>query len=117
MAVGVRRPAPSKAAVRHVDGHVRADQATRLIGETYVPRSKLPAWLMVENSWTSDAAGYPLLVVLAETGCLAGARAEALVDPELRAMAPDHRRALVGFDRCGGLRRCSPTWTRPASTP
>ncbi len=51
----------------YVDGHVRAYQGTRAIAKTHVPRLKFPAPATVET-WVADAAGDPLLVVLAEPG-------------------------------------------------
>ncbi len=56
---------PEQAAVCYVDGHVRAYQGTRKIAKTHVPRLKFPAPATVET-WVSDAAGDPLLVVMAE---------------------------------------------------
>src|SRR6478736_4472024 len=56
---------PEQAAVLYVDGHVRAYQGTRRIAKTHVPRLKFPAPATVET-WVSDAAGDPLLVVMAE---------------------------------------------------
>src|SRR3546814_13519210 len=54
-----------QAAVCYVDGHVRAYQGTRKIAKTHVPRLKFPAPATMET-WIADAAGDPLLVVLAE---------------------------------------------------
>ena len=56
---------PEQAAVLYVDGHVRAYQGTRRIAKTHVPRLKFPAPATVET-WVSDAAGDPLLVVMAQ---------------------------------------------------
>jgi hypothetical protein len=52
---------PEQAAVLYVDAHVRA----RKIAKTRVPRRKFPAPATVET-WVCDAAGDPLLVVMAE---------------------------------------------------
>jgi hypothetical protein len=90
---------PEQAAVCYVDGHVRAYQGTRSIAKTHVPRLKFPAPATVET-WVSDAAGDPLLVVLAEPAASLAGELRRLI-PELRAMVGDNRRVLVGFDRGG----------------
>jgi prepilin-type processing-associated H-X9-DG protein len=90
---------PGQAAVCYVDGHVRAYQGTRRIAKTHVPRLKFPAPATVET-WVSDAAGDPLLVVMAEPAASLAAELRRLI-PELRALVGDDRRVLVGFDRGG----------------
>ena len=90
---------PEQAAVLYVDGHVRAYQGTRRIAKTHVPRLKFPAPATVET-WVSDAAGDPLLVVMAEPAASLAAELRRLI-PELRAIVGDDRRVLVGFDRGG----------------
>ena len=90
---------PEQAAVCYVDGHVRAYQGTRRIAKTHVPRLKFPAPATVET-WVSDAAGDPLLVVMAQPGASLAGELRRLI-PELRAMVGDDRRVLVGFDRGG----------------
>ena len=90
---------PEQAAVCYVDGHVRAYQGTRKIAKTHVPRLKFPAPATVET-WVADAAGDPLLVVMAEPAASLAAELRRLI-PELRATVGDGRRVLVGFDRGG----------------
>ena len=90
---------PEQTAVLYVDGHVRAYQGTRTIAKTHVPRLKFPAPATVET-WVSDAAGDPLLVVMAEPAASLAAELRRLI-PELRATVGDDRRVLVGFDRGG----------------
>jgi hypothetical protein len=90
---------PEQAAVCYVDGHVRAYQGTRKIAKTHMPRLKFPAPATVET-WVSDAAGDPLLVVMAQPAASLAGELRRLM-PELRAMVGDHRRVLVGFDRGG----------------
>ena len=90
---------PEQAAVFYVDGHVRAYQGTRRIAKTHVPRLKFPAPATVET-WVTDAAGDPLLVVMAEPAASLAAELRRLI-PELRALVGDDRRVLVGFDRGG----------------
>ena len=90
---------PEQAAVCYVDGHVRAYQGTRKIAKTHVPRLKFPAPATVET-WVSDAAGDPLLVVMAEPAASLAGELRRLI-PELRTLVGDDRRVLVGFDRGG----------------
>jgi prepilin-type processing-associated H-X9-DG protein len=90
---------PEQAAVLYVDGHVRAYAGTRRIAKTHVPRLKFPAPATVET-WVADAAGDPLLVVLAPPGASLAGELRRLI-PELRALVGDDRRVLVGFDRGG----------------
>ncbi len=90
---------PEQAAVLYVDGHVRAYQGTRKIAKTHVPRLKFPAPATVET-WVCDAAGDPLLVVMAEPAASLAAELRRLI-PELRDVVGDDRRVLVGFDRGG----------------
>ena len=90
---------PEQATVLYVDGHVRAYQGTRRIAKTHVPRLKFPAPATVET-WVADAAGDPLLVVMAEPAASLAAELRRLI-PDLRAMVGDDRRVLVGFDRGG----------------
>ncbi len=90
---------PELAAVCYVDGHVRAYQGTRRIAKTHVPRLKFPAPATLET-WVADAAGNPLLVVMAEPAASLAAELRRLI-PQLRAVVGDGRRVLVGFDRGG----------------
>ena len=99
MAAGHLCARPEQAAVFYVDGHVRAYQGTRKISKTHVPRLKFPAPATVET-WVTDAAGDPLLVVMAEPGASLASELRRLI-PQLRAMVGDDRRVLVGFDRGG----------------
>ena len=90
---------PEQSAVFYVDGHVRAYQGTRKIAKTHVPRVKFPAPATLET-WVTDAAGDPLLVVMAEPAASLASELRRLT-PQLRAMVGDERRVLVGFDRGG----------------
>ena len=90
---------PEAAAALYVDGRVRAYAGTRKIAKTHVPRLKFPAPATVET-WVSDAAGDPLLVVLAEPAASLAGELRRLI-PELRTLVGDDRRVLVGFDRGG----------------
>src|SRR5450759_4388585 len=53
-----------RAAVFYVDGHVRAYQGGRRVAKTHIARLRFPAPATVET-WVSDAAGDPVLVVMA----------------------------------------------------
>jgi prepilin-type processing-associated H-X9-DG protein len=90
---------PEQAAVLYVDGHVRAYQGTGKIAKTHVPRLTFPAPATVET-WVADAAGDPLLVVMAEPAASLASELRRLI-PDLRAAVGDNRRVLVGFDRGG----------------
>ena len=90
---------PELAAVFYVDGHVRAYQGTRKIAKTHLSRLKFPAPATVET-WVSDAAGCPVLIVMAHPGASLAMELRRLL-PELRAAVGDQRRVLVGFDRGG----------------
>ena len=90
---------PEQAVVCYIDGHVRAYQGTRKIAKTHAPRLKFPAPATVET-WVSDAAGDPLLVVMAQPAASLAGELRRLI-PKLRALVGDERRVLVGFDRGG----------------
>jgi hypothetical protein len=90
---------PDLAAVFYVDGHVRAYQGGRKVAKTHIARLRFPAPATVET-WVSDAAGDPVLVVMAQPGASLAMELRRLL-PELRAAVGDQRRVLVGFDRGG----------------
>lgn len=85
--------------VLYVDGHVRAYTGTKKIAKTHSARLRFPAPATVET-WVSDAAGDPVLVVMATPGASLAGEIRALL-PDLRAAVGDQRRVLVGFDRGG----------------
>ncbi len=90
---------PDLTAIFYVDGHVRAYQGGRKIAKTHLSRLRFPAPATVET-WISDAAGDPVLVVMADPGASLAMELRRLL-PELRAAVGDTRRVLVGFDRGG----------------
>jgi len=90
---------PDLTAVFYVDGHVRAYQGTRKVAKTHLSRLRFPAPATVET-WISDAAGDPVLVVMADPGASLAMELRRLL-PDLRAAVGDDRRVLVGFDRGG----------------
>jgi len=85
--------------VFYVDGHVRAYQGGAKIAKTHLSRLKFPAPATVET-WVSDAAGDPVLVVMAQPGASLAMELRRLL-PDLRRAVGDQRRVLVGFDRGG----------------
>ncbi|MET3721871.1 putative transposase [Arthrobacter sp. UYEF21] len=87
------------AAVLYVDGHVRAYQGTRKIGKVHSTRLKFPV-PATEETWVADAAGAPVLVVMAEPGAALTGELRRLL-PGLRTIIGNERRVLVGFDRGG----------------
>jgi len=91
--------APELAAVFYLDGHVRAYHGTKQVAKTHLARLRFPAPATVET-WVSDAAGDPVLVVMAEPGASLAGELRRLL-PQLRAAVGDQRRVLVGFDRGG----------------
>jgi transposase len=90
---------PDLLAVFYVDGHVRAYQGSRKVAKTHLSRLKFPAPATVET-WVSDAAGDPVLVVMAAPGASLAMELRRLL-PDLRRAVGDQRRVLVGFDRGG----------------
>ena len=90
---------PDLLAVFYVDGHVRAYQGGRKVAKTHLSRLKFPAPGTVET-WVSDAAGDPVLVVMADPGASLAMELRRLL-PDLRRAVGDDRRVLVGFDRGG----------------
>lgn len=94
-----RQSDPDLAAVLYVDGHVRAYHGRRKIAKTHLSRLRFPAPATVET-WVSDAAGDPVLVVMADPGASLASELRRLL-PQLREAVGDVRRVLVGFDRGG----------------
>jgi transposase len=90
---------PDLLAVFYVDGHVRAYQGARKVAKTHLSRLTFPAPATVET-WVSDAAGDPVLVVMADPGASLAMELRRLL-PDLRRAVGDQRRVLVGFDRGG----------------
>lgn len=86
-------------AVLYVDGHVHAYQGRKGIRKVDSTRLNFPI-PAGEETWVSDAHGYPVLVVMAEPGAVLTGELRDLL-PELRSIVGDSRRVLVNFDRAG----------------
>ncbi|MHA7303625.1 putative transposase, partial [Pseudarthrobacter sp. MDT1-22] len=71
----------------------------RKIGKVHSTRLKFPV-PATEETWVADAAGAPVLVVMAEPGAALTGELRRLL-PTLRGIIGDDRRVLVGFDRGG----------------
>ncbi|TWP32004.1 putative transposase [Leekyejoonella antrihumi] len=76
---------PDPAAVLYVDGHVRAYHGKRKLAKTHMSRLKFPAPATVET-WISDAAGDPVMVVMSGARRVAGRGA---TPPAARPAGPD----------------------------
>jgi prepilin-type processing-associated H-X9-DG protein len=90
---------PGPAAVLYVDGHVRAYQVRGKTAQPHLARLGFPAPATV-RTWVADAAGDPVLVVVARPGAPLSGQLRQLL-PELRKAVGDQRRVLVGFDHGG----------------
>ena len=55
----------------YIDGHTRAYFGKREVQKMHVARLKFPG-PATEETWVTDGAGDPLLVVMAERACLPG---------------------------------------------
>ena len=90
---------PDDLAFMYIDGHTRAYFGTRDIQKMHVARLKFPG-PATEETWVTDRAGDPLLVVMAEpSASLAGQIKELL--PRLRQIAGEDRKPILCFDRGG----------------
>ena len=101
MAIARRRAAasPDDPGFLYIDGHTRAYFGTREIQKMHVARLKFPG-PATEETWVTDGAGDPLLVVMAEPSTsLAGQIKELL--PKLRQIAGEDRKPILCFDRGG----------------
>src|SRR5712691_5761446 len=101
LAIAARHAAarPDQLGFLYIDGHMRACFGTRDIQQGHVARLKFPA-PATEETWVTDGAGDPLLVVIGEpSGSLAGQIRGLL--PTLRQIAGEHARPTLCFDRGG----------------
>ena len=101
MAIARHRAAasPDDLGFLYIDGHTRAYFGTRDIQKMHVARLKFPG-PATEETWVTDGAGDPLLVVMAEpSSSLAGQIKELL--PKLRQIAGEDVKPVLCFDRGG----------------
>jgi hypothetical protein len=101
MAIAQRRAAasPDDLGFLCIDGHTRAYFGTREIQKMHVARLKFPG-PATEETWVTDGAGDPLLVVMAEPSTSLAAQIKKLL-PSLRAIAGPDARPMLCFDRGG----------------
>ena len=101
MAVAQRRAQarPDELAIMYIDGHTRAYFGKRDVQKMHVARVKFPG-PATEETWVTDGAGDPLLVVMAEPSSSLAAQIEELL-PGLRQIAGQDARPTPCFDRGG----------------
>ncbi len=101
MAIARHRAAarPEELAFMYIDGHTRAYFGTRDVQKMHVARLKFPG-PATEETWVTDGAGDPLLVVMAEPSTSLAAQIKELL-PRLRQIAGEDREPTLCFDRGG----------------
>jgi hypothetical protein len=90
---------PDSLGFLYIDGHTRAYFGKRDIQKMHVTRLKFPG-PATEETWVTDGAGDPLLVVMAEPSSSLAAQIRGLL-PDLREIAGPARRLVLCFDRGG----------------
>ncbi len=83
----------------YIDGHTRAYFGQREVQKMHVARLKFPC-PATEETWVTDGAGDPLLVVMAEPSTSLAAQIKELL-PKLREIAGPGARPVLCFDRGG----------------
>src|SRR5271165_420460 len=101
MAIAQRRAQarPDELAIMYTDGHTRAYFGKRDVQKMHVARLKFPG-PATEETWVTDGAGDPLLVVMAEPSSSLAAQIKELL-PGLRQIAGQDARPTLCFDRGG----------------
>jgi len=101
MAIARHRAAarPEELGFMYIDGHTRAYFGTRDVQKMHVARLKFPG-PATEETWVTDGAGDPLLVVMAEPSASLAAQIKELL-PRLRQIAGENRKPTLCFDRGG----------------
>ena len=101
MAIARHRAAarPEELGFMYIDGHTRAYFGTRDVQKMHVARLKFPG-PATEETWVTDGAGDPLLVVMAEPSSSLAAQIKELL-PGLRQIAGQDREPTLCFDRGG----------------
>jgi hypothetical protein len=90
---------PGELAFMYIDGHTRAYFGKREVQKMHVARLKFPG-PATEETWVTDGAGDPLLVVMAEPSASLAAQIKELL-PKLREIAGQDRKPVLCFDRGG----------------
>ena len=90
---------PGDLAFLYTDGHTRAYFGKREVQKMHVARLKFPG-PATEETWVTDGAGDPLLVVMAEPSASLAAQIKELL-PKLREIAGPGRKPTLCFDRGG----------------
>jgi hypothetical protein len=90
---------PDELGFCYIDGHTRAYFGTRQVQKMHQSRLKLPG-PGTEETWVTDGAGDPLLVVMAEPSSSLAAQIRGLL-PALRDIAGQAARPVLCFDRGG----------------
>ncbi len=101
MAIAQRRAQarPDELAIMYTGGHTRAYFGKRDVPKMPVARLKFPG-PATEETWVTDGAGDPLLVVMAEPSSSLAAQIKELL-PGLRQIAGQDARPTLCFDRGG----------------
>src|SRR5208283_2749831 len=101
MAIAQRRAQarPDELAIMYTGGHTRAYFGKRDVQKMHVARLKFPG-PATEETWVTDGAGDPLLVVMAEPSSSLAAQIKELL-PGLRQIAGQDARPTLCFDRGG----------------
>ena len=101
MAIARHRAAarPEELGFMYTGGHTRAYFGTRDVQKMHVARLKFPG-PATEETWVTDGAGDPLLVVMAEPSSSLAAQIKELL-PRLREIAGQDARPTLCFDRGG----------------
>ncbi len=90
---------PDELGFLYIDGHTRAYFGTRDVQKMHMARLKFPG-PGTEETWVTDGAGDPLLVVMAEPSSSLAAQIRDLL-PQLREVAGEGRKPILCFDRGG----------------
>src|SRR5229473_1502534 len=90
---------PGTLGFMYIDGHTRACFGERDVQKMHVARLKFPG-PATEETWVTDGAGDPLLVVIAEPSASLAAQVKDL-PPDLRDIVGHGRKATLCFDRGG----------------
>jgi hypothetical protein len=90
---------PGELAFMYIDGHTRAYFGKREVQKMHVARLKFPG-PATEETWVTDGAGDPLLVMMAEPSASLAAQIKELL-PKLREIAGQDRKPALCFDRGG----------------